>query len=96
MRGKVTTITDNEGNPIGPVNGNLMSADGDYLVTYSNNDISTNDPDNPIIVKNRYIWYKLPATGGLGVNALCTAGVVLILIGLTGGCAVKKRERRYK
>ena len=87
---------DNEGNPIGPVNGNLMSADGDYLVTYSNNDIATNDPDNPIIVKNRYIWYKLPATGGLGVNALCTAGVVLILIGLTGGCAVKKRERRYK
>lgn len=87
---------DKEGNPIGPVNGNLMSTDGDYLVTYSNNDIATNDPDNPIIVKNRYIWYKLPATGGLGVNALCTAGVVLILIGLTGGCAVKKRERRYK
>ena len=87
---------DNEGNPIGTVNGNLMSADGDYLVTYSNNDIATNDPDNPIIVKNRYIWYKLPATGGIGVNALCTAGVVLILIGLTGGCAVKKRERRYK
>lgn len=87
---------DKEGNPIGPVNGNLMSADGDYLVTYSNNDVTTNDPDNPIIVKNRYIWYKLPATGGLGVNALCTAGVVLILIGLTGGCAVKKRERRYK
>ena len=87
---------DNEGNPIGTVNGNLMSADGNYLVTYSNNDVATNNPQTPIIVKNRYIWYKLPATGGLGVNALCTAGVVLILIGLTGGCAVKKRERRYK
>lgn len=78
-----------------PVDGKIYSEDGNYLITYSGNDIEANTADNPIVVTNKYIWYKLPATGGLGTGGICAAGVVLALTGFIGGIALKKREGRY-
>ena len=66
----------------------------DFIVTYSGNDVATNDPQNPILVTNKYIWYKLPATGGVGVDLIYVVGILLTITGLTGGIALKKRERR--
>lgn len=75
--------------------GRIYSSDDNYLITYSGNDIAANTENNPIVVTNKYIWYKLPATGGIGTGGICAAGVVLALTGFIGGIALKKREGRY-
>lgn len=76
--------------------GRIYSSDGDYLVTYSGNDVATNTADAPIIVTNEYIWYKLPDTGGIGTNGVCAAGILLAVGGLIGGAALDERERRKR
>lgn len=87
---------DSEGNVINESDGKWLSDDGNYLVSYLSNDVATNDPDNPIIVKNAYIWYRLPETGGVGTDTIYGAGLFLITTGLIGGYAFRRRERRFR
>lgn len=75
---KVTEITDNF----------------EYLVTYENNEVSSNTADTPIIIKNTENMYELPATGGIGTKRIVFGGTFLILISLLSGYCVAKRERR--
>ncbi len=77
---KVTEITDNF----------------EYLVTYENNEVSSNTADTPIIIKNTENMYVLPATGGIGTKRIVFSGTFLILISLLSGYCVAKRERREK
>lgn len=79
-------ILDSAGNPLDLA---------DYQITYSGNDVATNDKDNPITVTNKYIWYKLPATGGRGTAGIYFLGAALTTLGLLSGCAVYRRRRRY-
>jgi len=74
--------------------GESNDTDKSYLVNYMNNGVATNDAANPILVKNKYIWYKLPATGGIGVNFIYAIGLFLMITGLIGGTALIRRERR--
>ena len=67
-----------------------------YLVSIMNNDVDTNVPENPIVVKNTYIWYWLPDTGGMGATGYCITGLLLAMTGLIGGYALKRRERRFR
>jgi LPXTG-motif cell wall-anchored protein len=76
--------------------GKWVSNDGDYRVTYENNDVATNESGNPIVVTNTYIWYRLPETGGMGVDAIYVSGILLTLTGFIGGYAFKRRERRFR
>lgn len=78
--------------------GNWVDANGKvmYLVSYMNNDVDTNTPQNPITVKNTYIWYWLPDTGGMGANGYCFTGLLLAMTGMIGGYALKRRERRFR
>ncbi|MBO4877200.1 MAG: fibro-slime domain-containing protein [Ruminococcus sp.] len=68
--------------------------DQDYIISYDKQFVATNDAANPILVTNKYIWYKLPATGGIGVDLIYVVGILLTITGLTGVIALKKRERR--
>ena len=88
-------------------NGNELTKDEDgnwvdengkvlFLVSYMNNDIDTNVADNPMVVKNTYIWYWLPDTGGMGANGYYVTGLLLAMTGLIGGYALKRRERRFR
>ena len=70
--------------------------DEDYLISYLNNEVATNTEDNPIVVKNTYIWYRLPETGGMGTDMFYGAGLFLITTGLIGGYAFRRRERRFR
>ena len=85
---------DSAGNTISEVNGDLITKDGNYLVTYRDNGVATNDPANPIVVNNKYIWYKLPATGGIGTDKIYLLSIMLIIIGITSGCFIYSRRRR--
>ena|GEM_PF-1043539 len=85
---------DSAGNTISEVNGDLITNDGNYLVTYRDNGVATNDPANPIVVNNKYIWYKLPATGGIGTDKIYLLSIMLIIIGITSGCCIYSRRRR--
>lgn len=67
-----------------------------YEIAFSGNNVASNTKDTPITVTNDYLWYQLPATGGVGTDTVYGAGVLLILTGFMGGYALKKRERRYK
>lgn len=90
---------DHEGNELHRIHEDedkWVSADEDYVVTYLNNGVATNDADNPIIVKNTYIWYRLPETGGMGTDTVYGAGLFLITTGLIGGYAFRRRERRFR
>jgi len=73
---------------------NVSSTHPDYLISYDRQFVATNDEDNPILVKNKYIWYKLPATGGIGVDLIYALGILLAITGFIGGSALKIRERR--
>lgn len=75
--------------------GNLLTADGNYLVRYSRQDVASNTENSPITVTNKYIWYKLPPTGGIGTDLIFGAGAFLAVFGFIGGYALRKRERRY-
>ena len=65
-------------------------------MTYKNNGVAANTENSPIIVNNRYIWYKLPATGGEGLRRIYIAAAVLITISIISGYAIIRRERRYR
>ena len=67
----------------------------DYLITYENNNVATNTADNPITVTNKYIWYRLPATGGRGTRGIYILGAALTTLSLLSGCALGRRRRRY-
>ena len=92
-------VYDSEGNGLTKNDdGNWVDANGKvmYLVSYMNNDVDTNTPQNPITVKNTYIWYWLPDTGGMGANGYCITGLLLAMTGMIGGYALKRRERRFR
>ena len=74
--------------------GRIFTADGDYLVSYSGNDVAANTENSPMTVLNNYIWYKLPDTGGIGTDSVCAAGIMLAIGGFIGRIAYRKRERR--
>ena len=74
--------------------GRILSADGNYLVSYDNDFIAANTENSPITVINKYIWYKLPDTGGIGADGVCAAGMMLAIGGFIGRIAFRKRERR--
>lgn len=66
----------------------------DYLVTYSGNDVAANDENNPILITNEYIWYKLPATGGSGTGRIYFLGGIFTAIGIISGSVLYRRKRR--
>lgn len=66
----------------------------DYIVSYENNNVATNDADTPIIVKNKCIRYRLPETGGSGTGRIYFYGIVLTAIGIISGSALYRRKRR--
>ena len=66
----------------------------DYIVSYENNNVATNDADTPIIVKNKCIRYRLPETGGSGTGRIYFFGFVLTAIGIISGSALYRRKRR--
>ena len=67
---------------------------GDFDVSYNGNRVQTNTTDNPIVVQNKYIWYTLPATGGIGADKIVLLGLALTIIGVLSGCSVYSRRRR--
>lgn len=67
---------------------------GDFDVSYNGNRVQTNTTDNPIVVQNKYIWYTLPATGGVGADKIVLLGLALTIIGILSGCSVYSRRRR--
>ena len=66
----------------------------DYIVSYENNNVATNDADTPIIVKNKCIRYRLPETGGSGTGRIYFYGIVLTAMGIISGSALYRRKRR--
>ncbi|HQM00702.1 MAG TPA: LPXTG cell wall anchor domain-containing protein [Ruminococcus flavefaciens] len=79
------------------VNGKPVDAEGiagDFAVSYSGNNVQTNSADNPIKITNKYIWYTLPATGGIGADKIVLLGLALTIIGILSGCSVYSRRRR--
>ena len=71
-----------------------MDSGVDYIVSYENNNVATNDADTPIIVKNKCIRYRLPETGGSGTGRIYFYGIVLTAIGIISGSALYRRKRR--
>lgn len=71
-----------------------ITNDPKYLVTYEDNNVSSNSEEHPIIIKNTENMYELPATGGIGTKRIVFGGTFLILISLLSGYCVAKRERR--
>ena len=68
-----------------------------YNVTYSNDGVSDNTPDTPIVITNKYQYgdYILPQTGGAGTRMFMAGGI--LLIGLSVSCYIvrqKNSERR--
>ena len=72
----------------------IQSQDGEYLVTYLGNNVATNDADNPIVVNNRNISYRLPETGGRGKGRIYLFGSLLTSIGIISCSAIYRRRRR--
>lgn len=69
--------------------------DVDYiLLPIENNNVSANDAETPILVKNKNIRFKLPATGGRGTVGIYVCGAVLITMSLLSGYAVYRLKRR--
>ena len=75
------------------VNGATLGEDY-ILLPIENNNVSANDENTPILVKNQNIRFKLPATGGRGTGGIYIAGTVLIIISLLSGYAVYRQKRR--
>lgn len=74
--------------------GTWSDVDGNYLVTITGNGVATNDDENHMVICNKYIWYRLPETGGVGTRAIQTAGLLLITSGIMSCYAFRKRKRR--
>ncbi len=71
-----------------------VSDDENFIVSYSNNDVASNTVSTPILITNKYIWYKLPATGGCGTDRIYFFGIVFTSIGIISGAALYRRKRR--
>ena len=71
-----------------------VSDDENFIVSYSNNDVASNTVSTPILITNKYIWYKLPATGGCGTDRIYFFGVVFTSIGIISGAVLYRRKRR--
>ena len=69
------------------------SSDEGFIVSYSGNMVETNDEDNPIIVNNRSIRYRLPETGGGGRGRIYFFGTLLTAMGIISGSALYRRKR---
>ena len=74
--------------------GRVYSSDGNYLVKYRDMYVPANTENSPMIVSNKYIWYKLPSTGGIGTGGVCVAGILLTVSSLFGVVVARKREGR--
>ena len=72
----------------------VESSHDDYIISYDRQFVATNTEDSPILVKNKYIWYKLPATGGRGTTGIYVLGAVLTTFGILSGCTAYRRRRR--
>jgi LPXTG-motif cell wall-anchored protein len=72
----------------------VVSEHDDYTISYDRQFVSTNTEQSPILVKNKYIWYKLPATGGRGTTGIYILGSILTAIGILSGSALYRRKRR--
>ena len=72
----------------------VVSEHNDYLISYDRQFVATNTENSPILVTNKYIWYKLPATGGRGTTGIYVLGAALTALGLFSGCAANRRRRR--
>ena len=72
----------------------VVSEHDDYIISYDRQFVSTNTEQSPILVKNKYIWYKLPATGGRGTVRIYFFGSVLTAIGILSVSALYRRRRR--
>ena len=72
----------------------VESTHDDYLISYDRQFVATNTENSPILVTNKYIWYKLPATGGRGTTGIYVLGAALTALGLFSGCAANRRRRR--
>ncbi len=72
----------------------VESTHDDYLISYDRQFVATNTEDSPILVTNKYIWYKLPATGGRGTTGIYVLGAVLTTFSILSGCAAYRRRRR--
>jgi hypothetical protein len=70
------------------------SDDEGFIVSYSGNMVETNDENNPIIVNNRSIRYRLPETGGGGRERIYFFGTLLTAMGIISGSALYRRRRR--
>ena len=71
-----------------------------YDVSYANDGVPGNTPENPILISNRYRYgeYVLPETGGLGAGIFYTNGLVILIFALMFGYVVwrKRDERRIR
>ncbi len=72
----------------------VISEHNDYIISYDRQFVSTNTEQSPILVTNKYIWYKLPATGGRGTTGIYILGSMLTAIGILSGSALYRRKRR--
>lgn len=72
----------------------VISEHNDYIISYDRQFVSTNTEQSPILVTNKYIWYKLPATGGRGTTGIYILGSILTAIGILSGSALYRRKRR--
>lgn len=72
----------------------VTSDNSDYIISYSRDFVPTNTEETPILVKNEYMWYKLPATGGSGTGRIYFLGGIFTAIGIISGSVFYRRKRR--
>ena len=72
----------------------VTSDNSDYIISYSKDFVPTNTEETPILVKNEYMWYKLPATGGSGTRRIYFLGGIFTAIGIISGSVFYRRKRR--
>ena len=72
----------------------VISENSDYIISYSKDFVPTNTEETPILVKNEYMWYKLPATGGSGTRRIYFLGGIFTAIGIISGSVFYRRKRR--
>lgn len=72
----------------------VISENSDYIISYSKDFVPTNTEETPILVKNEYMWYKLPPTGGSGTGRIYFLGGIFTAIGIISGSVFYRRKRR--
>lgn len=66
----------------------------DYEVSFKRNFVATNTSETPITISNKYIWYRLPETGGSGTARIYLLGLGLVSLGATSLFINYRRKRR--